>query len=67
MARIWNTPLFILATLYFYLVQADQRADPWQPRRPHHPSGALWRYAQTVGPAASGAVVHPGGGVETAT
>ena len=28
-------------------------------------SGALWRYAQTVGPANKGAVTHPGGKSET--
>lgn len=52
------------------LVSTDElgrrRAD-WRPRPPHHPSGALWRYAQTVGPALGGAVVHPGGAAETAS
>jgi len=42
---------------------ARRRAE-WQPRPSHHPTGALWRYAQTVGPAIGGAVVHPGGSAE---
>jgi dihydroxy-acid dehydratase len=41
-----------------------ERRRHWQPRPSHHPTGALWRYAQTVGPAVGGAVVHPGGSVE---
>src|SRR5262249_26064427 len=41
-----------------------ERRRHWQPRPSHHPTGALWRYAQTVGPAVDGAVVHPGGSAE---
>jgi dihydroxy-acid dehydratase len=41
------------------------RRAAWQPRRHDHQSGAIWRYAQTVGPARHGAVVHPGGLAET--
>jgi dihydroxy-acid dehydratase len=29
-----------------------------------YPSGALWRYAQTVGSAEKGAVTHPGAKAE---
>jgi dihydroxyacid dehydratase/phosphogluconate dehydratase len=29
-------------------------------RETHHRSGALWKYAQGVGPAGGGAVIHPG-------
>ena len=29
-------------------------------------SGALWKYANEVGPARTGAVTHPGGSVEAA-
>ena len=36
------------------------RRERWQPRRHAFQSGALWRYAQTVGPAGKGAVTHPG-------
>jgi len=38
----------------------DARRAKWQPRRNDFGSGALWRYAQTVGPAVKGAVTHPG-------
>jgi len=38
---------------------AERRAE-WKPRRSDHQSGALWRYAQTVGDAEKGAVTHPG-------
>ena len=41
------------------------RRAAWQPRRTDYQSGALWRYAQTVGPAHLGAVTHPGGAAET--
>ena len=42
------------------------RRQRWRPRPSSHPSGALWRYAQTVGPARGGAVVHPGAAAESA-
>jgi dihydroxy-acid dehydratase len=41
------------------------RRDKWQPRTHDFQSGALWRYAQTVGPAYLGAVTHPGAKAET--
>lgn len=37
----------------------------WQPRRTDYQSGALWKYAELVGPAALGAVTHPGTSAET--
>ena len=40
-------------------VLAERRAA-WQPRVNDYQSGALWRYAATVGPAWRGAVTHPG-------
>ena len=40
------------------------RRGRWQPRRHAFQSGALWRYAQTVGPAGKGAVTHPGAAAE---
>ena len=43
----------------------DERRKAWQPRRHDYQSGALWRYAQNVGAARSGAVTHPGGARET--
>jgi dihydroxy-acid dehydratase len=41
------------------------RRAKWQPRAHDYQSGALWRYAQNVGPAYQGAVTHPGGAKET--
>ncbi|HEX3348884.1 MAG TPA: dihydroxy-acid dehydratase [Acetobacteraceae bacterium] len=41
------------------------RRSAWQPRRTDSQSGAIWRYAQTVGPACFGAVTHPGAEAET--
>jgi dihydroxy-acid dehydratase len=36
------------------------RKAAWKPRMNDYQSGALWRYAQNVGPAFKGAVTHPG-------
>jgi dihydroxy-acid dehydratase len=41
------------------------RARKWKPRATDYQSGALWKYAQTVGSARDGAVTHPGGAKET--
>jgi dihydroxy-acid dehydratase len=41
------------------------RKVAWRPRTNDYQSGALWRYAQNVGPASKGAVTHPGGKGET--
>ena len=41
------------------------RAKNWKPREHDYQSGALWKYAQTVGSSAKGAVTHPGGNAET--
>ncbi|MDZ4308073.1 dihydroxy-acid dehydratase [Allopontixanthobacter sp.] len=43
----------------------DARRKAWQPRQNDYQSGALWRYAQNVGPASKGALTHPGGAAET--
>ena len=43
---------------------AERRKD-WTPRGHDYNSGALWRYARTVGPAWQGAVTHPGAKAET--
>jgi dihydroxy-acid dehydratase len=45
---------------------AKRRAE-WRPRGHDFNSGALWKYAQTVGPARYGAVTHPGAKAETHT
>ena len=42
-----------------------ERRKLWKPRGHDYNSGALWRYAQNVGPAYQGAVTHPGGKAET--
>ena len=44
-----------------------RRLKNWKPREHDYQAGALWRYAQTVGNAREGAVVHPGGKAETHT
>ena len=43
---------------------AKRRAE-WKPRKTDYNSGALWKYAQLVGPAYLGAVTNPGGAAET--
>ncbi|HKY80501.1 MAG TPA: dihydroxy-acid dehydratase, partial [Sphingobium sp.] len=42
-----------------------ERRKQWQPRQNDYQAGALWRYAQNVGPAYKGAVTHPGAKAET--
>ena len=41
------------------------RRAAWQPRKTDYNSGAIWKYAQLVGPAHLGAVTHPGAEGET--
>jgi dihydroxy-acid dehydratase len=41
------------------------RKAAWKPRQNDYQSGALWRYAQNVGPASKGALTHPGAQAET--
>jgi dihydroxy-acid dehydratase len=41
------------------------RKAAWTPRKTDYNSGALWKYAQLVGPAVNGAVTHPGAAEET--
>ena len=55
------------ATLEVHLTdeELEQRRAEWTPRQHNHQSGAIWRYAQTVGSARYGAVVHPGASAET--
>jgi dihydroxy-acid dehydratase len=45
-------------------VLAKRRAA-WTPRKTDYNSGALWKYAQLVGPALNGAVTHPGAAEES--
>ncbi|WP_324260629.1 dihydroxy-acid dehydratase [Altererythrobacter sp. H2] len=42
----------------------DERRKNWRPRENDYQSGALWRFAQNVGPASKGAVTHPGAKAE---
>jgi dihydroxy-acid dehydratase len=41
------------------------RRVAWQPRQTDYRSGALWKFAQLVGPSRLGAVTHPGGAAES--
>ncbi len=41
------------------------RREAWRASETDFGAGALWRYAQTVGPGRMGAVTHPGGKGET--
>jgi dihydroxy-acid dehydratase len=41
------------------------RRAAWHPRRTDYNSGAIWKFAQLVGPAHLGAVTHPGAAAET--
>jgi len=41
------------------------RRAAWKPRKTDYTSGALWKYAQLVGPAVNGAVTHPGAAEES--
>jgi dihydroxy-acid dehydratase len=41
-----------------------ERRKAWQPRTNDYQAGALWRYAQNVGPASKGALTHPGAKAE---
>jgi dihydroxy-acid dehydratase len=44
--------------------ELDRRATTWKPRDHGYGAGALYKYAQQVGPAYAGAVTHPGGEAE---
>ena len=56
-----------IGTLDVQLSEAElaERRKKWKPRVNNHQSGALWKYAQLVGPAHEGAVTHPGAEKET--
>ncbi len=44
--------------------ELEKRRKAWEAPDNPYKSGALWKYADQVGPAHMGAVTHPGGGVE---
>lgn len=41
-----------------------ERKKNWHPREHDYQTGAIWRFAENVGPARYGAVTHPGGKAE---
>ena len=41
-------------------IELEHRAKRWEPRETNYGSGAIWKFAQGVGPAHEGAVTHPG-------
>jgi dihydroxy-acid dehydratase len=54
-------------TMDAILTEAEwaERRAAWMPRKTDYNSGAIWRYAQNVGPAYLGALTHPGAAAET--
>jgi dihydroxy-acid dehydratase len=44
--------------------ELEKRRANWKPRETDYQSGVIWKYAQTVGSARTGAVTHPGGAKE---
>jgi len=44
--------------------ESERWRGEWRPRATMHGSGELWKYAQGVGPAVNGAVLHQGGAAE---
>jgi dihydroxy-acid dehydratase len=45
-------------------ITLEHRAREWAPRKTDYESGAIWKFAQQVGPAHLGAVTHPGAKAE---
>jgi dihydroxy-acid dehydratase len=46
-------------------IELENRKRHWEPKVTNYGSGALWKYAQLVGPPHKGAVTHPGMDGET--
>jgi dihydroxy-acid dehydratase len=46
-------------------IELENRRRHWQPRGHNYNSGAIWKFAQLVGPAYLGATTHPGAAKET--
>jgi len=57
----------IAGTIHVDLTDAElaARRAKWKPRPTNYNSGAIWRFAQNVGPASLGALTHPGAAAET--
>jgi dihydroxy-acid dehydratase len=47
------------------VAELESRRKAWKPRQNNYQAGALWKYAQLVGPAHKGAVTHGGAEAET--
>lgn len=45
--------------------ELENRRAKWSPPPTKYTSGAIWKYAQQVGPAVQGAITHPGSAAET--
>jgi dihydroxy-acid dehydratase len=46
-------------------IELEKRRSHWKPRETNYNSGAIWKFAQLVGPAHLGAVTNPGFSGET--
>ncbi|WP_426044061.1 dihydroxy-acid dehydratase [Caulobacter sp. DWR3-1-2] len=46
-------------------IELENRRRHWEPRKHNYNSGAIWKFAQLVGPAYLGATTHPGAAEET--
>ena len=46
-------------------IELENRRRHWAPRKHNYNSGAIWKFAQLVGPAYLGATTHPGAAEET--
>ena len=57
----------VAGTMEVLLSDAElaERRAAWRPRGTDYNSGAIWKFAQLVGPAHLGAVTNPGGAAET--
>jgi len=57
----------VAGTIHVDLTDAElaARKAAWRPRPTNYNSGAIWRFAQNVGPAHLGALTHPGAAAET--
>jgi dihydroxy-acid dehydratase len=54
-------------TLDVAAAELEKRRARWRARKTRYQSGAIWKYAQLVGPAAAGACTHAGAGAEQET
>ena len=56
-----------LGTIDMMVPEAEiaARKAAWKPRQTDYNAGAIWKFAQLVGPAYLGALTHPGGAAET--